>query len=906
MKSCGFNNKFIAVATKISVLSLLFVSLSVQASAEGALADRQAASHREAAANSTTTATSSTQTNSTTDGPATDSDAASLASSTYIPTSTKPPKGFEYLSAPVKTVVDVYYANAFVMSVPATYTPTTIRFTDTRAFVEKIPSIKNPVAVEQALTGDISTHGALVCPEQPVPGCGILQPKVAGVIFDANHFRVNVFINPNLLSSSPMMNPFLPLPDAGFSAVSHLYGAANGITQTDTSVNPEQNNYGFRAVNDIGSHETMLHSELSYAKNTTDPTTSSLSEFQVNDIDLGHYFDKQYLVRGGVIESQGNTFVGNQTFAGLFIGTTLDTLKTDSNAYGTPLQVFLPTPSYVSIYRDGRLLASQYYPAGNQSLDTSSLPTGAYQVVLQIRDAQGNVTQQTQFFSKTIDIPPMAFPQYYASFGYLEDNQFGQTTELPQFMSTPLYQVGYNRRIQSNWGISTGVIGTNNEGFGTAGLFLLSTYYQLNPQVLYGTHQEHGVGLAAQSSINNFSANMFGRRIWVPQSIAQNQPVPTATAGVYNQPVNNFFTVDQDSTQVNANVGYTLDKVYSALNGQLTKYDDTSAVYAYGPSVRFPILENNGTNAEMNFSFTRASTDWQALAQVIVYFTTPSWVTSGAVGYQKFNDTTGANPDYNDSTGATANVNTYWQQLNAAQEGTVLGVTGNTQPGQQAVGFNGNYTAPLGGIQANVQRNTGSTVSPNTQYAASFDTHYAYAGHHEAVGGSNYGDNTGVLIDIESPTPGDKFEVLANDQVVKVVKSGHATPVFLTPFNTYQIRIKAVSPHFYEYSETPVTVTLYHGNFETLVWHTQQKVVVFGYVQTPDGKMLKNTLLKGGVGVNATEEDGSAQIEVYDSVHQLEATLPDGKPCTITLPNLTSNNNLTVAKQLICQPVGGK
>ncbi|MBX9705026.1 MAG: TcfC E-set like domain-containing protein, partial [Gammaproteobacteria bacterium] len=811
--------------------------------------------------------------------------------------------GFEYLNQPVKTVVDVYYQNAFVMSVPATYTSNTIRFINVKPLVDKIPSIKNPVAIEQALTGDLPTHGALVCPGQPAPGCGILQPKVAGVIFDANHFRVDVFINPSLLSSSPTLNPFLPLSDAGFSAVSHFYGAANGITQTSSgATNQEQNNYGFRAVNDIGSHETMLHSELSYAQNTTN---TSLSEFQVNEVDLGHYFDKEYVVRGGVLESQGNTFVGNQTFAGVYLGTTLDTLKTDTSAFGTPLQVFLPTPSYVSIYRDGRLLASQYYPAGNQTLDTSSLPGGAYQVVLQIRDAQGNVTQQTQFFSKTSDIPPLAFPQYYVSMGYLEKNQFAQTTEFPEFMNVPLMQVGYNKRIQSNWGISTGFVGTDEQGFGSAGLFFLEPFYQVNPQLLYGTDKEHGVGLSLQSSVNNFNAGLFGRRIWVPNS-NQNATQAISTLEDYNQPINGFITTDQDSTQVNANVGYTLGTVYTALNGQLTKYDDTPSVYAYGPNVRFPIIQNNGTNVDMNFSFTRSSTDWQALAQVIVYFTSPSWVSSGAVGYQKFRDTSGANPSYNDNTGAIANINTYWQQLNAAQEGTILGVSGSTQPGQQAVGFNGNYTAPLGGVQANVQRNTGSTVSPNTQYAASFDTHYAYAGHHAAVGGSNYGDNTGVLIDVESPTPGDKFEVLANDQVVKVVKSGHPTPVFLTPFQTYQIRIKAVSPRFYEYSETPVTVTLYHGNFETLVWHTKQKVVVFGYVQTPDGKMLKNTLINGGVGVNATESDGSAQIEVYNDVQQLEAALPDGKPCTITLPDLKANNNLTVAKQLICQPAGGK
>jgi len=60
-------------------------------------------------------------------------------------------------------------------------------------------------------------------------------------------------------------------------------------------------------------------------------------------------------------------------------------------------------------------------------------------------------------------------------------------------------------------------------------------------------------------------------------------------------------------------------------------------------------------------------------------------------------------------------------------------------------------------------------------------------------------------------------------------------------------------------------------------------------------------LVSGGVGVNARDEDGSVQIELYNDTKVLKAHLPNGHPCVIAVPPLNKDNTLTLAKQLICQ-----
>ena len=70
--------------------------------------------------------------------------------------------------------------------------------------------------------------------------------------------------------------------------------------------------------------------------------------------------------------------------------TLTDTLKDGGNVFGSRLEVYLPVPSKVNVYRDERLIGTGFYPAGKQELDTSSFPDGAYTVQLEIIGQNGS------------------------------------------------------------------------------------------------------------------------------------------------------------------------------------------------------------------------------------------------------------------------------------------------------------------------------------------------------------------------------------------------------------------------------------------------------------------------------------------------------------------------------------
>ena len=70
-------------------------------------------------------------------------------------------------------------------------------------------------------------------------------------------------------------------------------------------------------------------------------------------------------------------FTGQSRMYGFGVGSQLDSRADGDQIAGAPLVVFLAHRSQVDILRDGRLLSSRFYDAGNQTLDTAYLPQGA-------------------------------------------------------------------------------------------------------------------------------------------------------------------------------------------------------------------------------------------------------------------------------------------------------------------------------------------------------------------------------------------------------------------------------------------------------------------------------------------------------------------------------------------------
>ena len=107
----------------------------------------------------------------------------------------------------------------------------------------------------------------------------------------------------------------------------------------------------------------------------------------VDRLNLNHDW-KDWTFTGGLYRSRPLRVLGENEVVGFRAQTSLRTrtkLYLD-RAYGSRLRVFLNRRSLVQVFRDGRLLVSGVYDVGNQDLDTSELPNGAYEVEIRIRD----------------------------------------------------------------------------------------------------------------------------------------------------------------------------------------------------------------------------------------------------------------------------------------------------------------------------------------------------------------------------------------------------------------------------------------------------------------------------------------------------------------------------------------
>lgn len=110
-------------------------------------------------------------------------------------------------------------------------------------------------------------------------------------------------------------------------------------------------------------------------------------------------------------QRMGDNFVGSTpsltysffnpvSFDGVSLGYMNDLYLQPGEGASSPVTVYLPQAGTVEIYRSGRLIDIQQFPAGVQQLNTQSWPSGGYDIVLVSKLANGSREEKTQPFYK--------------------------------------------------------------------------------------------------------------------------------------------------------------------------------------------------------------------------------------------------------------------------------------------------------------------------------------------------------------------------------------------------------------------------------------------------------------------------------------------------------------------------
>lgn len=785
------------------------------------------------------------------------------------------PAGFDQLLAPQHGVVDVWFGGKRVGQVEAVFAPGEFRFVDAAALLPLLPDVTDRARVGAALAGQLDPHAARACTGGEVPECGRLEPEVAGVIFDAARFRVDIFVNPKLRAVQAVAAPrYLPRPAPGLSLVDAIGATIAGSTGDKPVYNIEN-----RAI--IGDGAARLRSDLSWT-----------SGYGLRSDVLAAELDRHDLrYTAGSFWAPGVELTGRRKMLGLGVETQLDTRLDRELIQGSPLIVFLQQRAQVDIFRDGRLLVSHIYEAGNQSLDTSSLPDGSYDVVLRIAEADGTHREERRFYSKMRRIAPLGRALVAAYVGLLTHERAGAIIGTP---GAPFLGASYARRLRPSLALDATVMATDHRAIGQLGADLLTRPARLRVAALAGSNGDVGV-LAQLSSTGRgpLSINFDLRAISSRRGGALFPDSGEVLAGL--GPNNGGSALSALATgshvQFAGSMNYRLGAAQLGLLGVYHRQAGQRAFYSVGPSIRWPFLRRGGLEVSFNGDFAvseHARTGFAGFSIRRLSGRSSIGASAGGRGASG-GDLHG---------GAVAAVDATWQREGVLDGALDAGAGLAHDPDGTTATGHATLRAPRGSASIDLaHRFDGASA---TQYGVALHTGFASGGGRVDLHDGD-GETSAVFVKLDHAPADARFDVLVDDTPRAVVGGGRAAVIALPAYRRYDIRLRARDGEMLHYDGAPRTVSLYPGNVATLGWSAQRVAALFGRALWPDGKPVADADVSAAGGIARTDGNGYFLITAAPD-GTLAIAAPGGRGCRVKLGGITPVEGYAAFGDVICHP----
>lgn len=772
---------------------------------------------------------------------------------------TAAPEGFSSLGENQEAIVDVFFGGKRVGDARVTFRPGKLTFENPAAVAALIGDVKEPTSVQAALsTGNLATHADLACTVGADPlSCGRLDPETAGIVFDEDRLRVEIFVNARLLAvHAPTQKQYLPAPSGGLTFIDSLGGVLSGATGGTQAYNLRN-----RLVAGDGNRRMRL--DFAYA-----------SGFGLQiDRAIGEIDRRGWRAMAGAFWAPGTDLIGRQKLLGVGIETQTDTRADKDQIRGDPLIVFLAQRSRVDIVREGRILASRIYDAGNQALDTTALPDGSYEIVLRIEEAGGARREERRFFSKNPVVPALGQKIAYAYAGLLADDTRRGILNLTR---KPFVQVGGAMRIDRRVALDGNVVLVDNVAVGQLGANLILGFAQLRFAGYLSTDGASGA-TARMSTTGDAKLNFYLDARYVSKEItgpltgwSSDPSVPAPVPGASANP--------SARIQLSGNISYSLPAVQAMLSGTYSKQRAQAATYNIGPSLRMDLIQKG--NFRLSASATYAMTEcgrvgFAGLTMQIVGRKASLAATAGLRVVEEKPAATRTEP--------VGSLYGTWQDENLlGGEVQLAGGVEREVDRSLATGAI-EYRSRVANLRADLVRNLGGSGS-EMQYSIGFDTTLAAGGGTVTLRGKQTADSM-VVLAIRSPLPGSKFDVLVNDSPAAEVRSGELLTLPLTAYRRYAIRIQPRDGALLQYDSSERTVSLYPGSVVKLDWSANPVIAMFGRIVDERGRPMANAMLSAPGSTAQTDDNGYFEIEMAaGSTFRVNAT--GGRVCVIAPPTV--------------------
>jgi len=782
-------------------------------------------------------------------------------SASFITVNNSLPAGFEDLVGTQTTQADVYFGGEFLTTAFVDFGLTTVRLADPLAVVEAIPNLRDPQKISELLTGELDNHAAARCSRKKPTNCGLLEPQVVAVIFDDSRFRLDVFLHPaELLRHEIQTQRYLPAPSGSVSMLHNIRINVGG--------NGGNRRYSIASDSFLAHKRSRLQAR--YAITESGPEMYEMSwqrDGKDHEYEIGSF---RTLARLTALTSEVDIL-------GARFATSTSTRTDLEQAAATPIFLFLPQRSRIDVYRGNELLESRYYAAGNQQIDTSAFPDGAYDVRLHVVDINGNEQTQTQFFVRSTLLPPLGESQYFVEFGEIARRE---QSYIPRPGAGTWLRAGYSRRLQQRLAIDQELVYANGVGVVQSGFIYLAPAWHFQSGVLYSSNADVGYSVRGGFRRDRLGLTLDYRAISVGREIA---------------PTNDFSLIQGDSTQGFATFTFPIGQgqgFIRARRSQRNGVEDQGFGFSYWGAV----FKRRG--GVLNFTFDSHFGSEQKWARVGLTY---RWgVADGQATikpeFLMSEDASGRRADHSLVDGRWTGVKPIPGFGDVEQSYYINKDAQRSVTGARFVPRKYRRSELELGLQRDSNRSE-LFYAMNNAFSIATSKGRTTLGD----GGNKVG---AVIVHVVGDLYG-QFEVLVNDRVVGKVWAQRPNVISLRAYESYNVRIRPIGDKIVGYQQASQQITLYPGSVEKLTFAARELTVLVGEAYFEDGNPVSRHKFLNVEGYGATDEQGWFQVEVS---HSDPLILEDKfkRQCRLELPEYYVQDGLAILDAAVCVAIAAQ
>lgn len=770
------------------------------------------------------------------------------------------PDGFADLTADQTMLVDVYFGGVRRGEAIVVATPDSVRIKDPAALLDLLPGVIERTRVQAALAApDIPANSARACsPSSQAGECGRLSPEIVGVILDRQRLRLDVFLNPRLLVVHDNVEErYLPAPTGGLSMTNGIGAVFSGQSGAG------RNYYNLQDQLVLADGTRRLRADLSYA-----------TSYGLEAERLAFEWDQpEVRYSAGALWAPGTDLTGRRKLFGFGFESQVDTRLDKDEITGSPLVVYLDHRARVDVVRDGRVLSSAIYEAGNQQVDSANLPEGSYEIVLRIDEPGRPTREERRFFTKNRQIPSLGRTDFFV-FGGLSAH--GRDPGALNPSRHPYLQGGLIRRLGPNWAIDGRIEASDRAASIELGATLLTHFAQLRAAAITDIDGRFGGIVQLVSSGFSRLSFSFDLRHIENRSVSagsQLDPVQVETSDFTGTP--GLARLGTSYSQIGGLVSYSLADLRFLGVFSYRNDDEQAASYSVGPSLQWDVLRKGPLTVTLRGDVTatdRGTAEFAGISLRVVGAHASATALAGTRAASIVPDDVGNGP-------VTSLAGTW--TTGALGGDLAFGAGFDHQPRQDDLVLSSEFRHPLGSLSGDLVRSDNGP-SNVTQYSLGLQTSIVAGSGALRIAGKTTSDSL-IVARVEGASSGDRFEMLVNEQVVGTIEGQQPLMLPLPTYRAYDVRIRSIGKDLLAYDSAPRHVGLYPGAVRRLDWKVAPLAIKFGRLVKPDGTPLARASIAGRGVWSETDDNGFFQIEAPDDA-ELIVTTREGRSFAATLP----------------------